>query len=645
MKENILIVEDEVIVAKALEMLLEEAGYNVCGIAVSVIKAMEIIEAKKPELVLLDIYLKGNLSGIDLAETLNEKNIAFVYLSANSNQSVLEAAKKTKPYGFMVKPFREQDVLIALDIARERHRDNVQADLQKELILEKQLAGLCNPVDSFDQNLLALVRILQPFIPFDYVELGRFESDENNQQWCSYLRLGLQEYQTIGTPELLNILHLTDKILEEMRDACIHEIRQAIFNQADFAALVTGNVLKKHYADTFQVRSNMVLPLLIDHKRPFILSFYSKSEQVFEPSMLQFLGRIQQSLISTISTILSTPSKPDPGLTEKTARLFNEMPDQSNFFPGIIGKSQPILTVLDYARQVAVADTSVLLLGETGTGKEKIANYIHWLSQRSNQQMVKVNCAALAGTLIESELFGHEKGAFTGAISKRMGRFEQAIGGTLFLDEIGDVPMDIQVKLLRVLQEKEFERIGGNETIKVDVRIIAATNKNLEKEIAEGRFRMDLYYRLNVFPITLPPLRRRKEDIPSLVNYFINIYAEKYQKKIVSTSATAMEQLMRYDWPGNIRELENSIERSMVLTRGEQIEQTFIRSAQENQLSSGADIVVKSIEEVEKAHIQLVLIKCNQKIYGPGGAAEMLNLPPSTLTSKIKKLGIGKEKG
>jgi transcriptional regulator with GAF, ATPase, and Fis domain len=427
-----------------------------------------------------------------------------------------------------------------------------------------------------------------------------------------------------------------------MRDACIHEIRPAIFNQADFTALVTGNVLKKHYADTFQVRSSMVLPLLIDHKRPFILSFYSKSEQVFEPSMLQFLGRIQQSLISTISTILSAPFTQDPGLTEKTARLFNEMPDQSSSLPGIIGKSRQLLAVLDYARQVAVADTSVLLLGETGTGKEKIANYIHNLSPRSNQQMVKVNCAALPGTLIESELFGHEKGAFTGAISKRIGRFEQAKGGTLFLDEIGDVPMDIQVKLLRVLQEKEFERIGGNETIKANVRIIAATNKNLEKEIAEGRFRMDLYYRLNVFPITLPPLRRRKEDIPSLVNYFINIYAKKHQKKAISASGAAMEQLMRYDWLGNIRELENSIERSVVLTRGEQIEQAFIQSAQ-NQLPFVAGSAIKTIEEVEKEHILSVLVKCNQKIYGPGGAAEMLNLPPSTLTSKIKKLRIGKD--
>lgn len=645
MKEKILIVEDEIIVAKALEMLLEDAGYDVCGIAVSVIKAMEIIEAHKPQLVLLDIYLKGHLSGINLAETLNEKNIAFVYLSANSSQSILEAATKTRPYGFMVKPFREQDVLIALDIARARHQDNVQAGLQKEVLLEKQLARLCNPAATCDQNLLALIQVLQPYIPFDYVELGRFGSAENDLQWFSYLRVGFQEYQTIGTRELGNILHITGNLLEEIRNSCVTEISPAIFNQAGFTTLIAGNRLKKHYADTFLVRSNLVFPLLIDHKRPFVLSFYSRSEQAFQASMLQLLGRIQQSLIQTISSMLSVLPKPDAGLKVPAGRLIKQTSGHwSGFFPDIIGRSRPLLAILDCMKQVAAVDTTVLLLGETGTGKEKIANYIHQLSPRNDQQMIKVNCAALPGTLIESELFGHEKGAFTGAISKRIGRFEQASGGTLFLDEIGDVPMDIQVKLLRVLQEKEIERIGGNETIKIDVRIIAATHKNLEKEIAEGRFRMDLYYRLNVFPVTLPPLRRRKEDIPLLVNHFVSVYAEKQKRNVVSVSDAAMEQMMRYDWPGNIRELENSVERSLILTRGEQIEQVFIQSTQQNQLSSGTGAVVKTIEEIEKEHILYVLARCNQKIYGPGGAAEILNLPPSTLTSKIKKLGIAKDK-
>jgi len=644
MKEKILIVEDELIVAKDLEYMLVNAGYSVIGIAVSVVKARQMIEAEIPDLVLLDIYLKGDLTGIDLAADLNEKNIAFVYLSANSNQSVLESAKQTRPYGFLVKPFREEDVLITLDIARFRHQNNIETDLLKEHLLEKRLGSIYSPGAAMEENFLSLAIALQSDIPFDFLEIGRANGEQNNPDWCGFLRVGFQEYQTISSASLQTIARLNASELEGIRKGAAAGALPALYNGPDFASLAGLQPTKELYARVFNLRSNLVLPLLVDHGTPVVLSFYSKSENAYQPGMLQFLGRIQQSLIAVLSkTITRHPASDDGAKNSPFAGQQGVSDTGENYvFPGVVGKSRALLLVLDYVKQVAVVDTSVLILGETGTGKEKIAHHIHDLSPRKNKPLIKVNCAALPASLIESELFGHEKGAFTGAVNKRIGRFEQANGGTLFLDEIGDLPPDVQVKLLRVLQEKEIERIGGAETIGVDVRIIAATNKNLEKEIAGGRLRMDLYYRLNVFPIVLPALRNRIDDIPLLVNHFIGLYSEKHRKAISGITRQGLAQLMRYDWPGNVRELENTIERSIVLSKTNSLDNVYIHSPQLAQASQPDGAYVKTIDEVEREHIQNILLQCNYKVYGPGGAADLLNLPPSTLTSKMKKLGIMK---
>jgi len=300
--------------------------------------------------------------------------------------------------------------------------------------------------------------------------------------------------------------------------------------------------------------------------------------------------------------------------------------------------------VFDQIAQVAPFDTSVLVLGETGTGKERIADCIHNLSSRKGKPLVKVNCAALPSTLIESELFGHAKGSFTGATEKRTGKFEQANGGTIFLDEIGEMPVDLQVKFLRVLQEKEIEPVGGNAPVKIDVRVIAATNRNLEREVAEGRFRLDLYYRLNVFPITLPPLRDRIEDIPALVSHFISVYNRKSGKSITSLSEKVLKNIMTYDWPGNIRQLEHLIERSVLVTEGNIIEDLPLPATFKKEITAATQVFsIKTIHENERDYIIQVLKKCGGKIWGAGGAAEVLNLPPSTLKSKMKKLGIRKE--
>lgn len=295
--------------------------------------------------------------------------------------------------------------------------------------------------------------------------------------------------------------------------------------------------------------------------------------------------------------------------------------------------------------QVASSDSTVLLQGETGTGKELIARAIHNSSSRKSKLMVKVNCATLPANLIESELFGHERGSFTGAFERRIGKFELANNGTLFLDEIGDMPLDMQVKLLRALQEKEVERVGGKTTIKTDVRIIAATNRDLEKLMEEGKFRSDLFYRLNIFPITLPSLRNRMEDIPELVSYFILRYAKKCGKEIRTIAAKALQELIHYDWPGNIRELEHLIERSVLLSTGDTIKEIHLPHKKKNLFSASdrEDAPIRTMDENEKEHILKILKHVRGRIGGVGGAAELLGVPTSTLNSRMKRLGIRKE--
>lgn len=326
-------------------------------------------------------------------------------------------------------------------------------------------------------------------------------------------------------------------------------------------------------------------------------------------------------------------------LEEENKYLQQEIKLDHNF-EEIISQSKKFKKVLSQVEQVADTDATVLILGESGTGKELIARAIHNLSDRNNSAMVKVNCAALPSTLIESELFGHEKGAFTGALHQKIGRFELADQGTIFLDEIGELPLELQSKLLRVLQENEFERIGNSITTVVDVRVIAATNKELKEEIEKGNFREDLYYRLNVFPIELPPLRERKEDIPILVKHFLLKYGLKFGKKIESISNESINKLSNYSWPGNVRELENVIERAVIITKGTKL---HIGDYFEN-LISNDDQSINTLLENERKHILKALEASNWKISGENGAAKILDVKRTTLDARIKKLNITKPK-
>jgi len=329
-------------------------------------------------------------------------------------------------------------------------------------------------------------------------------------------------------------------------------------------------------------------------------------------------------------------------LQEENLYLREEIQSDRDF-TNIIGESDALRYVLHRVEQVAATDATVLIQGETGVGKELVARAIHEASPRSGKPFVRVNCSALPANLIESELFGHEAGAFTGATRQRQGRFELANDGTLLLDEIAELPQEMQSKLLRVIQEGEFERVGSSKTIKVDVRFLAASNRNLTKEIETGRFRADLYYRLNVYPVTVPPLRDRRSDIPLLVNHFVQRIGRAIGKPIDEVPGRVLRQLTDYDWPGNVRELQNVLERAVIVSTGNvlSLPEGLAQQEVQRQATASSKGKLKSLREVERQHIVAVLERTDGRIGGPGGAAEILDLHPNTLRSRMKKLGVG----
>jgi transcriptional regulator with GAF, ATPase, and Fis domain len=347
--------------------------------------------------------------------------------------------------------------------------------------------------------------------------------------------------------------------------------------------------------------------------------------------------------MASVAVIMADPKQSEERLKHETVALRGEI-DQASMFEEIVGTSAALQRVLSLVSKVAPTDASVLVTGETGTGKELVARAIHKQSQRSSKPFVSVNCAAIPRDLIASELFGHEKGSFTGAVQRRVGRFELANGGTIFLDEVGELPMETQIALLRVLQEREFERVGGTRSIQTNVRVVAATNRDLRTAIAAGTFRSDLFYRLNVFPIEMPPLRERREDIPVLVEYFIDRCARNAGKNIRGIEKNSLDLLQSYPWPGNIRELQNVIERSVIMCETENF--SLDESWLSHQLPEGkAESQLYLSDKVaaqEKEIIEAALRECQGRVSGPSGAAAKLGIARSTLESKIRSLKIGK---
>lgn len=629
MKEKILIVEDEFILADGLRLMLETAGFEVCELAESVTWAREIIRREQPTLVILDIHLAGKLTGIDLAHELKAAGIGFIYLSASSSQSVLEAAKQTEPYGFLVKPYRQKDVLIAIDIARYRQRQHEEARMRQQQALEDNLSSILSMKGSRNQKLYQVALAIQPEIPFDLLTISINQAAAGLEETIGLQRNSFSDYA---------VLELND-VTKQTGFRSFHDTDPVFFNGTDFESAKSKDLFKRLIAKDFGMRSNMHVVLPVNNRR-IKLSFFSKLEATYEELHVTFLKRSAHLLGPVFERFFL---RQDAGeVVPQVAQGFENIERSVNpVFSQVVGKSTALLQVFDHVSRVAPMDTTVLILGESGTGKEKIARSIHDLSNRRDKPFVIVNCAALPSNLMESELFGHEKGAFTGAVERRIGKFEQADGGSIFLDEIGELPIDLQVKLLRTLQEKEVERVGGNKTIRLNVRVIAATNRNLEKEVAEGRFRLDLYYRLSAFPLQLPPLRERKEDIPLLATHFLQEFMEKSGREI-NIESNAMGQLIQYDWPGNIRELQHVIERNALLSSFTSITSFTLPVQLKNGMAGQAAAAEQSMEAAERAHIIHTLKKTNNRIYGPGGAAELLKLPPTTLASKIKKLGIDK---
>jgi transcriptional regulator with GAF, ATPase, and Fis domain len=381
------------------------------------------------------------------------------------------------------------------------------------------------------------------------------------------------------------------------------------------------------------IKKETAMELIFSQKRN---TFFEANEIVLAMNLLPYLSLILSNFYAfeEIKTLTKY-------LEQEKNYLLDEI-NLTNNIQEIIGNSQQINYALNKVKQVAPLDATVLILGETGTGKELIAKAIHNLSSRKENAFITVNCAALPAQLIESELFGHEKGSFTGALEKRIGKFEVANGGTIFLDEIGELPLEIQAKLLRVLQEKEFERLGGKSTVRSDVRIVAATNRELEKEVERGKFRSDLFFRLNVFPILVPPLRERKDDIPLLVKYFIDKYSKKIGKEHKSIKKSDLDMLLKYDWPGNIRELEHIIERAIIVSEGSNLNFEKILGGNLKQTESDLQSF-KTLVENEKEHIINALKITNGKVTGENSAAQLLGINGKTLGSKMRKLKMKRE--
>lgn len=390
------------------------------------------------------------------------------------------------------------------------------------------------------------------------------------------------------------------------------------------------------------------VPLLITGQVIGVIGLAANTKRAFQDSDLEIFqcGSAAPAGVARNHSGSGSPenSAERPGWRGKNVRYFETEVLPDDYFKGIIGRSAGIKEVREAIKVVAPTGSTVLILGETGTGKERVAQAIHNLSSRRERPFIKVNCAAIPAGLIESELFGHERGAFTGAVGRRIGRFEMANGGTLFLDEIGDIPLELQPKLLRVLQEQEFERLGTTQTTRVDVRVVAATSRDLPCMVANREFRGDLYYRLNVFPLRVPPLRDRLEDIPLLVRHFVDCYAKRMGKQVKEVPLEAMEDLLRYTWPGNVRELQNIIERAVILSPGtllcpplEELKQPVQVAKVTRQAAGGG---VTTFKDAAREHIIQALVATNWVLGGPNGAGARLGLARTTLISKMHRLGI-----
>ncbi len=553
-------------------------------------------------------------------------------LGALAFGSRVEAAYAEADVIFLQQVSRQ--VAVAVDNAHNfAEAQSVQRQLEEERDRLSLLLEVNNTVVSvldLHELLKAVSDSLRRLVPHEYASLSLYDAESQTLQIHALdfpVSKGmLQEGLTIpveGSP--------TGRAIQTRQPVLINRSDIERFG-SDIAQRILAEGLKSAYC----------LPL-ISHDRPLgTLVVASLTDESLPEKDARLLQHVANQIAIAVENSLAFRQVVDRAnkLSEEKLYLQDEIRTEYNF-EEIIGDSPALRTILDQLQTVAPTDSTILIQGETGTGKELIARAVHHLSSRRDRTLVKVNCAAIPTGLLESELFGHEKGAFTGAIAQRVGRFELAHRGTLFLDEVGDIPLELQPKLLRVLQEQEFERLGSGRTLHVDVRLVAATNVDLMQKVAEGQFRRDLYYRLNVFPVTIPPLRERRDDIPLLVRYFAQKYARRMKKPIDTIPLKSMTALSDYHWPGNVRELENYIERAVILSRGSdlQIAVSELKSRSNSPFMAPSNGFA-TLENAEREHIVRALGETKWVIGGPTGAASRLGMKRTTLQSRMRKLGI-----
>ena len=514
----------------------------------------------------------------------------------------------------------EQAQSVQQELAREHHISRLLLDVNNAVISKLDLRELFAAITA------CLHRVMQ----FAYISLALYDQESNQ------LRIHALDF-----PQGRGLMHEDILVpLETAPSGMAFTSRKPVLLRSLDPEKFPSEIARMLITEG--IKSTCSIPMISHDQALGTLSVGSLSEAAFTEDDARILTQVANQIAIAVENALAYRQIAElkDKLSEEKLYLQDEIRTEYNF-EEIIGESPALKTVLEQLQTVAPTDSAILLLGETGTGKELIARAIHNLSARRERTLVKVNCAAIPTGLLESELFGHEKGAFTGAIAQRVGRFELAHRGTLFLDEVGDIPPDLQPKLLRVLQEQEFERLGSGRTIRVDVRMVAATNVDLAQKVAENQFRSDLYYRLNVFPIIIPPLRERREDIPLLARYFAQKHARRMKKPIDSIAAKAMAALTEYHWPGNVRELENFIERSVILSRGPELQIQLAELKQRTKLATVASSDgIGTLEHAEREHIVRALGETNWVIGGPTGAAAKLGMKRTTLQSRMNKLGI-----
>ena len=553
-------------------------------------------------------------------------------LGALAFGSRLEAAYSDADVIFLQQVARQ--VAVAVDNA---HNFAEAQSVQEQLKKERDRLGLLLDVNNAVVSVLDLHELLKAvsdslrrLMPHEYASLSLYDADTDTLQ-----------IHALDFPVSKGLLQEGLKVpVEGSPTGQAIKTRQPVYISRASIERFGSDIARRILAEG--LKSAYCLPL-ISHGRPLgTLVVASLTDDVFPEKDARLLELVAKQISIAVENSLAYRREVERAnkLSEEKLYLQDEIRTEHNF-EEIIGESPALKNILQQVETVAPTDSTILILGETGTGKELIARAIHNLSGRRERTLVKVNCAAIPTGLLESELFGHEKGAFTGAIAQRIGRFELAHGGTLFLDEVGDIPLELQPKLLRVLQEQEFERLGSARTLHVDVRLVAATNVDLARKVADNQFRADLYYRLNVFPIVIPPLRERREDIPLTVRYFAQKYARRMKKPIESIPAKSLAALTEYSWPGNVRELENFVERGVILSRGPELELPLSELKPSNKAApAAASTGSATLEYAERQHIMRVLSETDWVIGGPTGAAVRLGMKRTTLQSRMKKLGI-----